>query len=281
MTHEIRDLGELDHTVLVFGGAYSNLQATKAMQSTARDRGIESGNIICTGDVVAYCAQAEETTQLIREWGIHVVRGNCEESLGNDAEDCACGFEQGSACARLSVDWYEHAQRQLHRTSRQWMRALPGAITFQFGGLLFRCIHGGVKQTNEFVFYSSSAHEKQRQLVMIGADVIIAGHSGIPFGQRLDKGVWLNAGVIGMPANDSSQHTWYMMIEMKDEKKVISWHPLEYDVQAARQVMLDAGLPPDYREALATGLWPSLDVLPDAEKNATGQKLSLPSMELR
>ena len=67
-----------DRPLLAFGGPYSHLQATEAMLAEARRRGIAPGNIICTGDVVAYAANPEETAQLIRGAGIHVVAGNCE-----------------------------------------------------------------------------------------------------------------------------------------------------------------------------------------------------------
>jgi hypothetical protein len=39
--------------LLVFGGPYSNLEATKAMLAEARRRAIAPGNIVCTGDLVA------------------------------------------------------------------------------------------------------------------------------------------------------------------------------------------------------------------------------------
>lgn len=50
-----RDLGDLDGPVLVFGGPYSNLQATRALIARADQLGVPSQNLICTGDVVAYC----------------------------------------------------------------------------------------------------------------------------------------------------------------------------------------------------------------------------------
>eukprot|EP00656_Telonema_subtile_P021891 TRINITY_DN22934_c0_g1_i1.p1 TRINITY_DN22934_c0_g1~~TRINITY_DN22934_c0_g1_i1.p1 ORF type:complete len:136 (+),score=1.16 TRINITY_DN22934_c0_g1_i1:113-520(+) len=100
------DLGTLHSPVLIFGGPYSNLAATQAMQAEAARLGFPAQQVICTGDLVAYCAEPEATVQLIRDWGISVVMGNCEESLAQNAPDCGCGFDQGSACSLLSVEWY-------------------------------------------------------------------------------------------------------------------------------------------------------------------------------
>ena len=91
-----RDLGPLEGPVLLFGGNYSNRQATEALMLRADVLGIAPSNVVCTGDVVAYCAEPQATTAAIRDWGCHVVAGNCEEQLAAAARDCACGFEAGS-----------------------------------------------------------------------------------------------------------------------------------------------------------------------------------------
>src|SRR5690242_151043 len=76
-----------DAPLLIFGGPYSNLQATEAMLAEARRLGIPAGRTICTGDVVAYGADPCETVDAVRAAGIPVVMGNCDESLGTRSED--------------------------------------------------------------------------------------------------------------------------------------------------------------------------------------------------
>lgn len=261
--------------VLIFGGPYSNLAATRALRAQAQALRIPTPNCLCTGDVVAYCAQPEATVQLLRQWGIPVVMGNCEESLGNEAEDCGCGFEEGSACSVMAVDWYTFANTRVSAASRAWMRALPRAISFTLQGIRFRVIHGGVSQTNRFVFPSTAAEEKAQELLTAGADVIVGGHSGIPFGEAVAGGVWLNAGVIGMPANDGTRDGWYMLLTPGEDGVTVTWHRLEYAAEAEARVMRNAGLDNGYDDALLTGLWPSMDVLPEAERARRGHHLDL------
>ena len=81
-----------DGPLLVFGGPYSNLQATQAVLAEAARRGIPSQRVICTGDVVAYGADAAACCDLIMASGIWVIAGNCEENLAAGALDCGCGF---------------------------------------------------------------------------------------------------------------------------------------------------------------------------------------------
>ncbi len=256
--------------VLIFGGPYSNLAATRAMREQAQILGIPPANCICTGDVVAYCAQPEATIGLLREWGVAVVMGNCEESLGNEAADCGCGFEEGSTCSLLSVGWYTYAARQIGDQQRTWMRDLPRAVTFTLQGRRFRVIHGGVEQINRFVFPSTAAEDKVRQLRAAHADVVVGGHCGIPFGQAVAGGVWLNAGVIGMPANDGTRDGWYLTLTPGDDGITAAWHRLGYAAETEAQAMRRAGLDNGYAEALVSGLWPSMDVLPEVERAQRG-----------
>jgi predicted phosphodiesterase len=273
MNSQRMEIGRLEGQVLVFGGPYGNLPATRAMRGVAEGLGVAAGNVLCTGDTVAYCAEPEQTVAELRDWGCHVVMGNVEEALATQAPDCGCGFDEGSACSALSAEWYRFAVAALSPASIEWMGRLPRQIRFDCGGLRFLAVHGSVAQINEFVFESDPVERKQQQLARADADVVIGGHCGIPFGQRLPGGHWLNAGVIGMPANDGTPDGWYLLLTPTGTGVEASWHRLPYPYPSARDAMARAGLAPAYAECLQTGLWPSLDVLPEAERRASGHAL--------
>ncbi len=271
---QIKQLGSLPRRALIFGGPYSNLAATAAMRRRAEQLGFKPDEVICTGDLVAYCAEPAATLDLIRDWGIHVVMGNCEESLGFSEADCGCGFDEGSSCSTLAVAWYRYADQRVSAAQRRWMQQLPRQLEFELGGKSFRVVHGSLSSINEFVFASSDDERKRAQIAEAGVDAIVGGHSGIPFGQRLDNRFWLNAGVIGMPANDGETRGWYMTIEAGEAGIEIDWHRLEYDYQSSHESTLAAGMT-EYGQALRDGLWPSMDILPAAERAQQGQPLNL------
>ena len=273
----MKQLGSLPQRVLIFGGPYSNLAATVAMRRQAEQQGFGPEQVICTGDLVAYCAEPEATLDLVRDWGIHVVMGNCEEALAFSEADCGCGFEEGSCCSTLAVTWYQYADSRVSPSQRRWMQDLPRQIGFELGGKSFRVLHGSLARINEFVFASSDIDCKRAQIAEAAVDVIVGGHSGIPFGQRLDNGLWLNAGVIGMPANDGGVHGWYMTIDSDADGIGIDWHRLDYDFQNSYESTQAAGMT-EYGNALRDGLWPNMDILPAAERAQRGQPLELPSI---
>lgn len=269
------NLGRLTGPVLVFGGPYSNFAATQAMRQRAEELNIPPARIICTGDVIAYCAEPQETLQLIRDWGISVVQGNCEESLGADAPDCGCGFDAGTTCSLLSVEWYRYATQKVSAAERIWMQNLPQSIHFQLAGKRIRVVHGGVRQNNRFIFPSTPAAVKREELVLAGSEILIGGHSGIPWGEKIGTQSWLNSGVIGMPANDGTPEGWYLLLTPQGDKIRCSWKRLSYLAIQSGQNMREAGLQSGYAETLTTGLWPSVDVLPVAERERRGKAIQL------
>ena len=275
LTSSELNLGPLPGPVLVFGGPYSNLAASLAMQKRAEELKIPPAQIICTGDVIAYCAEPQETLPLIRDWGISVVQGNCEESLGTDSPDCGCGFEDGTTCSLLSVEWYQYATRKISTDDRNWMQQLPRTLSFELVGRKIKVVHGGVEQINRFIFPSTPQAVKREELGLATSDILIGGHSGIPWGEIIENSAWLNTGAIGLPANDGTSDGWYLLLTPEGDKIRCSWQRLSYDALQAGHAMREAGLQAGYAETLATGLWPSMDILPAAEQARRGDPIFL------
>jgi predicted phosphodiesterase len=263
----------MDGPVLVFGGPYSNLEATEAVLSEARRRAIPPERIICTGDIVAYAADAEATLAAVRDAGIWAIMGNCEESLGGDAEDCGCGYSAGSACDLMAVEWYRHADRTLDRDARAWMARLPRQLEIEIGGRRLVVVHGGVRQINRFFFASTPEAALRNELDAAHCDGVVAGHCGIPFTSIVDGRLWHNSGAIGMPANDGTARTWFSVLTPTGDGIAIEHCALRYDHAAAAAKMRAHGLPEGYAAALGSGLWPSRDVLPEVEVGHTGTAL--------
>ncbi|QWG26066.1 radical SAM protein [Bradyrhizobium sediminis] len=272
---------EPDGPLLIFGGAYSNLEATAAMLAEAGRLGIPPERVICTGDVVAYGADADATATLVRDFGCHVVMGNCEESLASGTSDCGCGFPEDSACQRLSSAWFTYADRTVGAGLRAWMASLPRRIDVEIGGARLAVVHGGAEAINRFIFASTPASIKIAEIDRAGVDGIIGGHCGIPFTQVIDGRLWHNSGALGMPANDGTSSVWYSVLEVKGGVISIEHRVLDYDYRLAAQKMRSAGLPEGYAAALETGIWPSCDVLPFKEIRERGVALVEGSLEWR
>lgn len=270
---KIKSLGSLKGPILVFGGVYSNLQALDAIQNLAFADGIPPENIICTGDIVAYCAQPQECIDLIKKWRIHCIAGNVEINLVNDVDDCGCNFEEDSRCDTFSRQWYPYLKSQLNQEDIDWLATIPPFISLAYADKKMAVLHGSFFNTSEFVFKSTDWEVKKKNFDDLKADVIIAGHCGIPFSDENDKKLWLNAGVIGMPANDGTPKVWYALLDDKNEEFSYKICQLDYDFETAAQLMEGKPLPQTYRETLKTGIWDNCEILPEEEASMQGRKL--------
>ncbi|WP_297774041.1 metallophosphoesterase family protein [uncultured Roseovarius sp.] len=263
------DLGEIDGPMLIFGGPYSNLHATRALLDQGRRLGIDGKHMVCTGDVVAYCANPAETVQAIRDAGCAVLAGNCERQLASHALDCGCGFAENSTCDRLSAGWFKHADQSVDEAARRWMGTLPDLITFTHSGQRAAVLHGGLSDISRFLWPVSDMSEFQEEVSLIQEvagriDLVFSGHSGLTFCRRIGAVDWINAGAIGMPPNDGRPETRFVMLEGGSP----TFHRLNYDHAAAQGAMRVAGLAQGYDDALASGYWPSEEVLPPVLRRA-------------
>lgn len=272
----VKHIGSLKGRLLIFGGSYSNLQALQKMQEIAAIEGISSTHIFCTGDVVGYCAQPEETVQHAINWGIHSIAGNVEIQLREGEMDCGCDFRSGSRCDTFSRQWYPYAKDRLSTTSIDWMQDLPDFIQFDYAGKKATVVHGSWFNTSGYVFASTDQKDKAENFAASNSDLILAGHCGLPFASEQDGKIWLNPGVIGMPANDGTTRVWYMILDTDPQGNILySHHSFEYDNQQAAALMREKYLPEEYAKTLETGLWDNCEILPELETALQGQRICL------
>lgn len=266
-----KDIGKLSGKVLVFGGVYSNLQALETLQEIAKTEGIESHNVICTGDIVAYCAQPEEVVQTMKEWDVHTIAGNVEIQLRNNEEDCGCDFRDGSRCDSFSKLWYPFAKTQLSENSLSYISRIPDFIKGTYAGKKFIVVHGSYHETAEYIFKSTQWSIKAQNFKDTDSEIILSGHCGLPFSEANEGKLWLNAGVIGMPANDGTSRVWYMIVDTDAAGNVTYEHrSFTYDNAKTTLLMNQADLTPEYAKTLSTGLWDNCEILPDEETALQG-----------
>lgn len=272
---ETRDLGTIDAPVLIFGGVCSNMEALTAFLEAAGRTGVPPERIIHTGDAVAYGADPAWVAEQLRRTAMHAIQGNVEQSLAHGRSECGCGFDLGSPCDTLSADWFGYADAKIGGDLRAWMGNLPHHLVFTMAGRRIRVVHGGVTEINRFLYPSTPDRDFEAEFAAASADIVIAGHGSIPFTRHVRPRIWHNSGALGLPANDGTPRVWYSRLVPQGDRIRFAHIPLDYDHATARRKMLEAGLSRGYADALSTGLWPSLDSLPAAERQRTGRPLDL------
>ncbi|MEP3838041.1 MAG: metallophosphoesterase family protein [Algibacter sp.] len=275
MDKKIEHLGQLSGKILLFGGVYSNLQALEALKQVAEYENINPENCICTGDIVGYCAQPEETVQLFKNWNPNSIAGNVEIQLSEGAEDCGCDFIKGSRCDGFSQQWYPYAQSLLSQDALAFLKKLPDHLTFNYADKKVMVVHGSYFNTSEFIFKSTPWKTKAINFNIDQHDVIIAGHCGLPFNHEKNNKLWLNPGVIGMPANDGNQSVWYAILDDKTGNLEYKHHTLTYNYRLTNKLLQNGLLPKEYARTIVTGIWDNNEILPAMESGLQGFGINL------
>ena len=277
MDKTIIDIGKLYGKVLLFGGVYSNLQALEALIAIAKSEGIPPKNCICTGDIIGYCAQPEETIQTFKNWNAKSIAGNVELQLRNGEANCGCDFTSGSRCDNFSRQWYPYAQSKLSKDALNYLKTIPDHIKFNFGGKDCAVVHGSYFNVSDFIFNSTAWKTKQPNFEATQSDVIIAGHCGLPFYTKNNTQLWLNPGVIGMPANDGNTSVWYAVLDDTTAPFNFEFRKLIYNHTLTNTLMLNGLLPESYAKTIGSGIWDNMEILPETERKLQGQPIELHS----
>lgn len=268
-------LGKISGKVLLFGGVYSNLQALEALKQIAEKEQIAPENCIATGDLIGYCAQPEETVQLFKIWGAKSILGNVEIQLRDNAADCGCDFKEGSRCDSFSQLWYPYAQRKLSQNSLAYLKTLPNFINFKYLDKIITVVHGSYFNVSEFIFKSTDWQVKAPNFKATNSNVIVSGHCGLPFHHQQENNLWLNPGVIGMPANDGTPAVWYVILDDVNNTFKFTHKTLNYNYKLTSKLMKNGLLPEEYARTIVTGIWDNTEILPAIESGLQGFGIQL------
>jgi predicted phosphodiesterase len=87
-----------------------------------------------------------------------------------------------------------------------FLRQLPAQIPLQLNGLRVLLVHGSPRKINEYLFADRPDATLERLLDMTEADVLVCGHTHIPYHRILPSGRHVvNAGSVGKPKDGNPQ----------------------------------------------------------------------------
>jgi predicted phosphodiesterase len=251
----------------VFGGIYSNHPALRAALSDITRGGADLA--WCLGDLGGFGPHPDVSAALLRESEIPTLRGNYDDSIGHDRDDCACGYSDplDVAFAQRSYDYTVARTAPEHKA---WMRQLPDQQRLHLDGLRVLLCHGSPRRVNEFLWNSACSDAFLEWLCESHeADLIVCGHTGLHWHRALPSGRHVvNAGAIGRPANDGVPAAWYAEITTGPRVRV-EFRRVGYDHEALAREMEAERLPAEFVETIRTGWWTTcLENLPARERRA-------------
>ncbi|HEY2955583.1 MAG TPA: metallophosphoesterase family protein [Candidatus Eisenbacteria bacterium] len=249
----------------LFGGVYSNHMALAAVLRDVRARGADLA--WCLGDLGGFGPHPDRSAEALRDAGVPMLRGNYDDSIGNERADCACGYTDPSD-NRFAQISYDYTLARTAAEHRAWMRSLPEQQRLEIAGRRVLLCHGSPRRVNEFLWESACSDAFLEWLCeRHEADVIACTHTGLHWHRALPSGRHVvNVGAIGRPANDGRTEVWYAALDLDGEVRV-EFRPVAYDFDALAREMEAEALPAEFVETIRTGWWTTcLENLPARER---------------
>ncbi len=245
---------------LIVSDVHGNRFGLEAVLEDARG---DYDRIVCLGDVVGYGAHPNECCQLLRDHNALCLLGNHDAAaLGN------ISIEWFNPVATAAILW---TREQLSPDNRTWLQSLEPTLDCAQHG--FGAVHASLRQPlEEYIIDPSVA---QPTFGLMTWPLCFYGHTHVadcyraldvagkryqmeyaplPYGGALEmEASWrylVNPGSCGQP-RDGNPQARYALLDT--EEKSLEVHALDYNWNAARDAIIEAGLPPVLGERLGQG----------------------------
>lgn len=231
---------------------HGNLDALQAVI-----RGIEDvggiDEVYCLGDLVGYGAQPSECISLVRELGWPAVAGNHDyAAIGN------VDLEYFNPIAREAIEWTANI---LGEDDKAFLASLP--LIREKNN--FIVVHGTLCEPENFGYILSELDAKM-MFRTLKKDFCFTGHSHYPcvfiegedmvFTRELEVKVdvseraLVNVGGVGQPRDGDPRACW---VTYDEDVRTVTTHRTAYDIEAAANKIMDAGLPEHLADRLFDG----------------------------
>src|SRR5713226_2873008 len=238
--------------VALIGDAHGNLHALEAVLRGIRRRRVDA--IWNLGDAVGYGAFPEEVVVRLRQEGALSIAGNFDlRVLDADPRDPEAG--------RTSVDkWIAPvwAHENLSPSSLRYLASLPRERRLFAEGRKVLLIHGSPASNTERLEPTTSPDRLAELAAMARAELVLLGHSHMPFVRQAEGVTFVNPGGVGR-SDDGDPRASYAVLDAQEGGVKVTHHRVTYDVRAAADALVGRGLP----ESFGRMLWEArpLDVV--------------------
>lgn len=238
-------------TIAILSDLHGNSGATAAV--LADIEAVSPDEVVCLGDLVGYGARPNEVIDLIRGRHIPTIMGNYDDGVGFDRDDCGCAYKdpEEREWGQRSLMW---TRRVVDDERKAYLRALHPELRREVHGVRIRFVHGSPRRMNEYLFADRAEASLERIAKLSETDVLVFGHTHIPWNREIGGVLFVNAGSVGKPKDGDPRAAW-VLLTVDDEGAVdIATRRVAYDIEAMADAIRAAkGLPNQFASAIERG----------------------------
>jgi putative phosphoesterase len=237
--------------IAIFGDLHGNSAATQAVLAEIDREALDEQ--ICLGDLVGYGACPDRTIDLVRERGIPTIMGNYDDGVGFDRDDCGCAYKDAAERERgqQSLMW---TRGVVTDDRKAYLRTLEPEIRRTIHGVRVRFVHGSPRRMNEYLFEDRDPASLARIARGADSEVLVFGHTHIPWSKRIEGVLMVNAGSVGKPKDGDPRACWVLLTISPEGDVDVAVRRVPYDIAAmAAAIRAADGLPDHFANDIETG----------------------------
>jgi putative phosphoesterase len=236
---------------------HANLPALHAVMRDLEERAWNEPleGVYCLGDLGGYGGSPNEVQATVMAAGYPTLSGNYDENVGFERDDCGCQNVKpfDIEMSAISFTW---TREHTNAANRSWLRSLPRGIRLSVEGRRVLLCHGSPRSNTEYLFENRS-DGYLRQFTTGGradaqVDVIVFGHTHVPYHRKVDGVHFINTGSVGRP-KDGDARAGYCMLTIERDSVRSEQIRIQYDVERACHDLVAEGLPAYFADNLRTG----------------------------
>lgn len=128
-----------------------------------------------------------------------------------------------------------------------YLKNLKARMQLRLGHHAAGIFHGSPRDDDEYLYEVDAGPEL---LEMCECDLLVVGHTHIPFIKKFSKGTIVNSGSVGQPRDGDKRASYVLHDDETDDFQI---RRVEYDVEVVGEEVQKAGLPPFLGERLRHG----------------------------
>jgi len=176
---------------------HGNLPALEAAVADAKARG--AGQVVCAGDMTGYGPFPDEVCRFLQERRIPAIIGNYDQKVIDVAKQGRSAAAKMKEKKRKILLW---TVAHLGIGSRGYLAGLPDRLTLRVaGGRKVFVVHGSPLSTNDTIYPSITGRGLESKLGNARPDILVCGHTHIPFVKRVVGVLVVNCGSAGHPVD--------------------------------------------------------------------------------
>ncbi len=232
----------------VISDIHGNLAALEAVLSDIKQKNVDT--VCCAGDLVGYGPFPDEVIDLLRENQISSVMGNYDYAIGNSRIVCRCEYkdEEAALIGMASIQW---TLESISEKNKEFLQRLPFEIDVGTDNYSVRVVHGSPRRNYEYLHENMDEKALYRLLLACRTDVLVCGHTHLPFTRRIGDMLLVNSGSVGKPKHGNPQAS-YCIVEINGKTDAEICY-VKYDFEATAKAIIERGLPAKLAENIRTG----------------------------